>query len=155
MNSVSRRKVINLTSEQKEKKLDNKGMSVAIAAVILLSVTVALGLAVSSWITVFSVNSMETEALWVSDISYQGTSGASDNQIVLTIANPASYAVTILQIKVTGNNVDQLTDGLGVTIKAGESQTVTLNDVGWISGYTYQFSFLSARGNNFVTDDTA
>ena len=142
-------------SKQKEKKLDNKGMSVAIASVILLSVTVALGLAVSGWVTILSANSMETEALWVSDISYQGTSGASDNQIVLTIANPGSYAVTIRAVRVTGNSVDQLVDNLGVTIGAGESQTVTLNDVSWISGYKYQFNFLSARGNNFVTDNTA
>jgi len=148
--------IINLVfSKQKEKKWDNKGMSVAIAAVILLSVTIALGLAVSGWITVFSFNSMQTEALWVSDISYQGTSGASDNQIILTIANPGSYAVTILKVKVTGNNADQLIDDLGVTINDGESQTVTLNDSGWISGYTYQFNFLSGRGNTFVTTDTA
>jgi FlaG/FlaF family flagellin (archaellin) len=144
-----------LFSKRKEKKLDNKGMSVAIASVILLSVTVALGLAVSGWITAFSFNSMQTEALWVSDISYQGTSGASDNQVVLTIANPGSYPVTISQVKVTGNNVDQLTGDLGVTIQDGESQTVTLNDVGWITGYTYQFNFLSSRGNNFVTTDSA
>jgi hypothetical protein len=144
-----------LLSKQKEKKLNNKGMSVAIASVILLSVTVALGLAVSGWVTILSFNSTETEALWVSDISYQGTSGASDNQIVLTVANPGSYAVTIQAVKVTGNNVDQLVDGVGVTIRAGESQTMTLNDVGWASGCKYQFNFLSARGNSFVTDDTA
>lgn len=130
-------------------------MSVAIASVILLSVTVALALAVSGWITVFSVNSMETEALWVSDISYQGQSGASDNQIVLTIENPGSYAITILQVKVTGNNVDQLIDDLDVTIEAGENQIVTLENIGWISGYKYQFNFLSGRGNNFVTTDSA
>lgn len=147
--------VINLFPKQKEKHLDNKGMSVAIASVILLSVTVALALAVSGWITVFSVNSMETEALWVSDISYQGTSGASDNQIVLTVENPGSYAVTILQVKVTGNNVDQLIDDLDVTIEAGENQIVTLENIGWISGYKYQFNFLSGRGNNFVTTDSA
>lgn len=142
-------------SKQKEKKLNNKGMSVAIASVILLSVTVALGLAVSGWITIFSFNSMQTEALWVSDISYQGQSGDSDNQIVLTIANPGSYAVTILQVKVTGNNVDQLIDDLDVTIEAGENQIVTLENIGWVSGYTYQFNFLSGRGNNFVTTDSA
>ena len=142
-------------SKQKEKKLNNKGMSVAIASVILLSVTVALGLAVSGWITIFSFNSMQTEALWVSDISYQGQSGDSDNQIVLTIANPGSYAVTILQVKVTGNNVDQLIDDLDVTIEAGENQIVTLENIGWVSGYNYQFNFLSGRGNNFVTTDSA
>ncbi len=141
--------------KQKEKNWDNKGMSVAIASVILLSVTVALGLAVSGWITVFSVNSMETEALWVSDFSYQGQSGASDNQIILTIENPGSYAVTILQVKVTGNNVDQLIDDLAVTIEAGENQIVTLENIGWISGYKYQFNFLSGRGNTFVTTDSA
>ena len=138
-----------------QKNLNNKGMSVAIASVILLSVTVALALAVSGWITVFSVNSMETEALWVSDFSYQGQSGDSDNQIVLTVENPGSYAVTILQVKVTGNNVDQLIDDLDVTIEAGENQIVTLENIGWVSGYKYQFNFLSGRGNNFVTTDSA
>ena len=141
--------------KQKEKHLDNKGMSVAIASVILLSITVALTLAVSGWITAFSVNSMETEALWVSDFSYLGTSGASDNQIVLTIENPESHAITILQVKVTGNNVDQLIDDLDVTIEAGENQIITLENIGWISGYTYQFNFLSGRGNTFVTTDSA
>ena len=141
-------------SKQKEKKLDNKGMSVAIAAVILLSVTVALALAVSGWITAFSVDSMETEALWVSDFFYQGTSGASDNQIILTVENPGSYAVTILELKVTGSNVDQVIDDLDFAINAGESRVLTLNDVGWVSGYKYQFNFLSGRGNTFVTTDT-
>jgi len=76
-------------------------MSVAIASVILLSITIAVALAVSGWVGVISVNFMETEALWVSDISYQGTSGASDNQIVLTIENSGSYSVTILKARVT------------------------------------------------------
>lgn len=130
-------------------------MSVAVASVILLSITIAVALAVSGWVGVISVNFMETEALWVSDISYQGTSGASDNQIVLTIENSGSYSVTILKARVTGNNVDLITDHTDVTIKGGESQVLTLNNIGWISGYKYNFDFLTARGNNFVTTDSA
>lgn len=130
-------------------------MSIAIATVILLSITVALALAVSGWITAFSVNSMETEALWISDISYQGQSGESDNQIALTIENSGSYSVTILEATVTGSNVEQLIDDLELTIKAGKNQVLLLNNTGWIAGYRYQFKFISGRGNTFVTIDTA
>ncbi|GEM_PF-6797308 len=130
-------------------------MSIAIATVILLSITVALALAVSGWITAFSVNSMETEALWISDISYQGQSGEPDNQITVTIENSGSHSVTILETKVTGSNVEQLIDDLDLTIKAGKNQVLLLNNTGWITGYRYQFNFLSGRGNTFVTIDTA
>lgn len=130
-------------------------MSVAIASVILLSITLAVALAVSAWVGVISVNSMETESMWVSDISYQGTSGAADNQIVLTIINSGSYSITIRKAKVEGNNIDLITDDLGLTINAGESQVLTLNNTGWISGSKYQFEFLSARGNIFPTTDRA
>jgi hypothetical protein len=144
-----------LFPKQKGNNLNNKGMSVAIASVILLSITIAVALAVTSWVGVISVNFMETEALWVSDISYQGTSGASDNQIVLTIENSGSYSVTILMARVTGNNVDLIIDHTDVTINGGESQVLTLNNIGWISGYNYKFDFLTGRGNNFVTTDSA
>ena len=130
-------------------------MSVAIAAVILLSITVAVALAVSGWLSVISVNSMETEALWVSNISYQGTSGASDNQIAITLANTGTYTLTILKARVNGNNVDLIIDISDVTIEGGESQVVTLDNIGWISGSKYYFDFLTAKGNTFPTTDTA
>lgn len=130
-------------------------MSVAIASVILLSITVAVALAVGGWLSVISINSMETEALWASDISFQGTSGAADNQVIVTLANSGNYPVTILKAKIAGNNVDLIIDISDVTLEGGESQTVTLENIGWISGSRYQFDFLSSRGNTFPTMDTA
>lgn len=129
-------------------------MSVTIASVILISVTVAVTLAVSSWFTAISTNSMETEELWASDISYQGTSGASDNQIIITLNNPGTHAVTISKAKVKGNNVDVLTD-VGITINPGENQSVTLNNMGWVLGSKYSFEFLSVKRNIFSAIDTA
>ena len=149
------RLVANLIPKQKGKKLNNKGMSVAIASVILLSITVAVALAVGGWISVISLNTMETEALWASDISFQGTSGAEDNQVNVTLANSGNYPVTIIKAKIVGNNVDVIIDISDVTLEGGESQAVTLENIGWISGSKYQFDFLSSRGNTFPTIDTA
>ena len=130
-------------------------MSVAIASVILLSITVAVALAVSGWLTVISVNSMETEALWVSDISYLGTSGASDNQVAITLVNSGTSKITIVSARMTGNNVDLITDLSDVTIDTGENETVTLDNIGWISGSKYRFDFHSSKGTAFPTVDTA
>ena len=129
-------------------------MSVAIASVILVATTVAVALAVSAWLGAISVNSMEIEEFWVSDITYQGTSGDSDNQITLTLRNPGSIPVTVIKAKVTGNSVDIITD-VNVTINVGGTQTVTLNNIGWIALSKYQFDFLSTRGNTFTATDTA
>ena len=130
-------------------------MSIAIASVILISITIASALAVTSWVGVISVNFMETEELWVSDVTYQGTSRAADNQITVTLANSSIDSITIIKARITGSNVDMIIENPDVTINPGERQTVTISDVGWVAGYTYKFDFLTARGNNFITTDSA
>lgn len=139
---------------QKRETWNNKGMSVAITSVILLSITIASTLAVSAWVGAFSVDFMETEALWVSDISFQGQSGDSNNQIELTIANTGSYPLTIIEVKIAGSNVDLAYDQ-SLTINDGKSQQITLGNVGWVAGYKYQFDIRTGRQNNFVTTNAA
>jgi hypothetical protein len=51
--------------------MNNKGMSVTIAAVMLVGVTVALTLAVTNWVVALSFRWMETESLVITDVPYQ------------------------------------------------------------------------------------
>jgi len=145
--------IILLFPKQKADTCNNKGMSVAIASVILISVAIASTLAVSGWIGAFSVDLMETEALWVSDILYQGTSGASDKQIMLTVKNTGSYSLVVIEVKIIGGTLDLTINNLVVSINDAESQTITLENVGWVKGSNYQFDLRTSRQNTFVTTD--
>jgi hypothetical protein len=131
--------------------MNNKGMSVTIAAVMLVGVTVALTLAVAGWVGALSFGWMETESLVITDVSYQGTPGASDNQIAVRIQNSGAEDVTLLKARVTGHDVDKIIDFSDITIDGGENYSLTLGNVGWHSGYQYQIEVLSSRGNKFPT----
>ena len=133
------------------KNMDNKGMSVTIAAVMLVGVTVALTLAVSGWVGAFTFQKMETESLVITGASFQGTSGALDNQIIVRMQNSGAEAVTLIKAKVTGYGVDKIIDFSHTTLDGGEYYSLTLDDVGWQSGHQYQIEFLSSKGNKFQT----
>ncbi len=131
------------------KCMNNLGMSVTIAAVILIGVTVAVTLAVSGWVGALTFQQMETEELVITKVVSQGTSGALDNQIIVIIQNSGAEDVTLLKAKVTGYNVDKIIDFLDITVGGGELINLNLSDVGWNSGYTYQVELLTSRGNKF------
>ena len=100
--------------------MNNKGMSVTIAAVMLVGVTVALTLAVAGWVGALSFGWMETESLVITDVSYQGTPGASDNQIVVRIQNSGAEAVTLIKVRMDGYDVDEIIDFSDITLDGGE-----------------------------------
>ena len=133
------------------KKMDNKGMSVTIAAVMLVGVTVALTIAVSGWVGAFTFQKMETESLVITGVTSQGTTGALDNQLIVRIQNSGADDVTLIKAKVTGYDVDKIIDFSHTTLDGGENYSLTLDDVGWSSGYQYKIEFLSSKGNKFQT----
>jgi hypothetical protein len=129
--------------------MNNKGMTVTIAAVMLVGITVALTLAVAYWVGSLSFRWMETESLVITDVFYHGISGDSDNQIVARIQNSGAEAVTLLKARVSGHDVDKIIDFSDITIDGGENYSLTLGNVGWHSGYQYRVEVLSSRGNTF------
>ena len=129
--------------------MNSKGMSVTIAAVILVGVTVAITIAVAAWVGALIFQWMETEELVLTEVACQGTSGALDNHIVVSIQNSGAEDVTLLKARVTGHNVDKIIDFLDITVGGGEKDNLNLSDVGWHSGYTYQVELLTSRGNKF------
>jgi len=129
--------------------MNSKGMSVTIAAVILVGITVAITIAVAAWVGALASQRMETEELVITDVACQGTSGALDNQIAVSIQNAGAQDVTLLKARVTGYNVDKIIDFLDISFGGGETCHLTLSDVGWHSGYTYQVEILTSRGNKF------
>ena len=129
--------------------MNNLGMSVTIAAVLLIGVTVAVTLAVTGWVGALTFQQMETEELVITKVASQGTSGALDNQIMVIIQNSGAEDVTLLKAKVTGYNVDKIIDFLDITVDGGELINLNLSDVGWSSGYTYEVELLTSRGNKF------
>ena len=135
--------------------MNKKGMSPTTAVVILIAVTVAITLAVAAWAGALTFLYMKTEELTIIGVSYQGTSRVADNQIVVTLQNTGTADVTLTQAQVNGYDVAKTIDLLNVTISRGETQTITLNNVGWHSGYPYRIELQSSKGNKFPTIDTA
>ena len=107
--------------------MNNLGMSVTIAAVLLIGVTVAVTLAVAGWVGALTFQQMETEELVITKVVSQGTSGALDNQIIVIIQNSGAEDVTLLKAKVTGYNVDKIIDFLDITVGGGELINLNLN----------------------------
>lgn len=139
----------------KRNDMNKKGISPTIAAVILIAVTVAISLAVAAWTGALTFLYMKTEELTIINVSYQGTSGVADNHIVVTLQNTGTTDATLTQAKVSGHVVDKTIDFVDVTISKGEIQTITLNNVGWHSGYPYSIELISSKGNKFPTIETA
>lgn len=92
---------------------------------------------------------MQTEQVSITNMVFSGTSGASTNDIVLTVKNTGSSKTTILVV--TLNDVLWSDVTLPGELAAGAIGTVTLNNVTWISGNTYKVMLQSATGTNVAS----
>ena len=88
-------------------------------------------------------------------VTFSGTSGASNNTIVLYLLNPGTSEVILTEAKVTGYGVDKIIDFNDVTIYEEASEQVTLVNVGWTSGKAYNIELYSSEGNKYTYTTTA
>ena len=121
-----------------------KALSPVVASIILIAVTVAVSIAVAAWMGALTFTFMKTEPYNVVSVSFGGTTGSAINNITVSVQNTgtASFTVTI-NAKVNGVAKPLAAE---VTIPAGSTLGVTIPNVGWINGRTYNIELITAQG---------
>lgn len=78
----------------------------------------------------------------------------NDNNATFTVINVGTADLTIVEVRV--NDEYATTDPSSVILEPGEQTTITVTGTGgFISGVTYEFRFITARGNSFLYMATA
>jgi flagellin-like protein len=132
-----------------------KALSPVVASIILIAVTVATSIAVAAWMGAVSVGFIGTEQLIITSVT---VISGSPSSAVIGVSNTGTSSVTISQIWV-GNT--QITAGVtytgmssGNTLAANSQGTVTIPTTAtpiqnFVSGYSYTFKLISAKGNSY------
>jgi flagellin-like protein len=120
-----------------------KALSPVIAAIILIAVTVAVSIAVAVWMGSLTFNFMETRELQVTSMTFGGISEADTNYISLQVTNPGTGKITLQSVKLN----DQVANMTGTTeYNAGDTGTITLENVDWESGFKYRVALVASDG---------
>lgn len=134
-----------------------KALSPVVAAIILIAVTVAVSIAVAAWMGALTFTFMATEQLEIQGATFSGTSGSSNNTIVVTVQNTGTADLTVDKYKLgAGGTVHDITD---VSVAQGATATVTLttgaDGEAWTSGTTYDIYLITSTGKQFPYRATA
>jgi flagellin-like protein len=122
-----------------------KALSPVVASIILIAVTVAVSIAVAAWMGALTFSFMGSSSMTVTNVTFNGISGATNNTIVLAVKNTGTKPVTVAQIKI--NNVIKTFTGSGTTLNSGLNGTITVSAVGWANGNPYAINLYDASGN--------
>ena len=134
------------------RKKSRKALSPVIASIILIAVTVAVSIAVAAWMGALTFGFMGSSSLTITNVAFNGVSGAAGNNITLSIKNTGTKTVTVGTVKI--NNIAVLAaniDGSSLltytTSGATATGTITIDNAGWVNGNPYQFNLYDASGN--------
>ena len=123
-----------------------KALSPVVASIILIAVTVAVSIAVAAWMGALTIGFMGTSSLTVTDLSFTGTSGDANNDIVVFIRNSGTKQVTIAKVHLNG--VDKYSSCTGTfTYAPGATGNFTIQNIGWISGNPYEIKLFDNSNN--------
>jgi flagellin-like protein len=129
--------------ERKMKILKSrKALSPVIASIILIAVTVAVSIAVAAWMGALTVSFMGSSSMTITSVSF---TGATNNNVTLSVKNTGTNKVTIGQVKVN-NVVTTIDSSSKLTYASGDTGTITL-DTTWVSGNPYKIDLYDATGN--------
>ena len=120
-----------------------KALSPVVAAIILIAVTVAVSIAVAAWMGALTFGFMGSSSINIYNVSFEGTSGNSNNTIVISVKNTGTKQITVGTIKVNGEV--KSFDG-DKTLDPGATGTITIKDVGWTSGNPYKIDLYDTSG---------
>ena len=137
------------------KKLNKKGLSPVIAAIILVAVTVALAIGVATWMGALTFGFMGTEQLKITDATFNASGCA--NMTDLSVSNIGTTKVVVSALSINGVGAKLVTgpDGTlqdSVSIDPGTDTTihVMFNDNStFTEGKQYEFVLQTSRGNRF------
>jgi len=133
-------------------KKNAKALSPVVASIILIAVTVAVSVVVAAWMGGMTTGLMgSAEQAAITNISFN-----SPNQVIVTVQNTGSGAITVKNAFINGADVtltmtgSQLPAG-NFTLSKGSTMTVTLTSATpLVSGSDYQVKLTTAKGNNIV-----
>ena len=137
---------------------NRKALSPVVAAIILIAVTVAVSIAVAAWMGALTFTFMKTESVeWPTSVSFNGGSGNATNTIVLHIRNTGSVDIylSICKVNSVSKTLNATTPVQLTTSGATQGVTLTIQDVGWSAGYTYEIRFVATSGTEFAKTYTA
>lgn len=124
---------------------NEKALSPVVASIILIAVTVAVSIAVAAWMGALTVGFMETNTVTITNVAFN--TNTNNDEVVLTIKNTGTSAVTIATGKVNGDTY--AITGSTVTIEDGATSSVTLTLTAgnyWESGNAYKTDLYDASG---------
>ena len=107
---------------------NRKGLSPVVAAVILIGVTVAVSVAVASWMGSLSSNYIETKELSIVDVDFI-IGDTSAGRIVVNVKNIGTGDVTVHRIDVNGKVADVWSSEKSDTVDMGSAETFTITQV--------------------------
>ena len=124
-----------------------KALSPVVAAIILISVTVAVSIAVAAWVGALTFTFMKTEELKITSMTFLGDSGNTTNTIQLAVKNTGTAKITVASAEV--NYITKTVSGT-LTYNASATGTITVESVGWTSGNKYRVTLLSSTGTRIA-----
>ena len=132
---------------------NKKALSPVVASIILIAVTVAVSIAVAAWMGALTFTFTQTEELSITQMTFSGTSGASNNTIVLTVKNTGTSSVTISSVYVNDNSKTFSCSFSSNQLSAGSSGTITvyMGSTGWSTGNKYRVVIQSSTGKNVAS----
>jgi flagellin-like protein len=123
-----------------------KALSPVVASIILIAVTVAVGLAVAAWAGALTFGFMGSSSVTITNVTFNGSTGSSANNITLTMKNTGTKVVTLGQVRINGINMWANVTGTTLLATGDVGKTLTIMHVGWVSGNPYKIDLYDASG---------
>jgi flagellin-like protein len=139
--------------KRKMRTRKRKALSPVIATIILIAVTVAVSIAVAAWMGALTFSFMGSSSLTITSVTFNGTSGATNNTVTLAIKNTGTKTVTVGTVKINqvAYTIDPtLSSPYPATYTTSGTTTtgnIVLDNVGWSNGQAYQFNLYDGSGN--------
>jgi flagellin-like protein len=127
---------------------NKKALSPVVASIILIAVTVAVSIAVASWMGALTIGQMQTEELKITGIQFTGTT-VVDKAIVISVSNQGTDGFTISEVSINGQSYTPTYNPSSSTVNANGHVTVTV-PFDWTLGNNYQVKLSTAKGNVFM-----
>jgi len=124
-----------------------KALSPVVASIILIAVTVAVSIAVASWMGALVVGQMKTEELKITSITF-----TDETHATVDVHNYGTNGVTITEAWINGAPIT-ISDS-----QAPANGDVTLSlvyDATFVTGGNYQVKIVTAQGNPFMSNAVA
>jgi flagellin-like protein len=118
-----------------------KALSPVVASIILIAVTVAVSMAVATWMGALTMGLIDTEQLQITSVSFP-----SGGTVSVALRNLGTSPIIIGGMCV--NDGDNLLTS-SVTLQAN-SDTIQAVSYDWATGDSYQVRITTAKGNQFM-----